>query len=200
VIKLGLTGSIASGKSTTAGFFRECGIPVFDADRAVHELYRNEAVEPVSRAFPESLSDGVIDRDKLKYILRKSPHRIKELEALVHPLVHKREETFLKKCQQKCHHIVVLDIPLLLETSGQGRVDAVIVVTCTRESQRKRLAERQTMDEATIQTILAKQMPVEDKARHAHWIVKSDFGLDHARQTIHSILKSVHFLVRGSLR
>ena len=129
MIVLGLTGSIGTGKSTTAAMFRDLGVPVHDADATVHDLYRNEAVAPVASRFPEALAEGVIDRKALSAVLARSPERFGELEAIIHPLVRAREAAFIDAERRKASPLVVLDIPLLYETGAEMRVDKVVVVT-----------------------------------------------------------------------
>ena len=139
---LGLTGSIGMGKSGTAGLFRAMGVPVHDADASVHALYRGRAVEPVEAVFPGVTRDGAIDRAALGARVLADPEAMKRLETIVHPLVRAEEEAFLAKARGAGARLVVLDIPLLFETGGAGRVDAVAVVSASKAVQRARVLER----------------------------------------------------------
>jgi dephospho-CoA kinase len=188
---LGLTGSIGMGKSTTAQLFRDEGVPVYDADAAVHELYESDAAPPIEAAFPGTTSDGVVDRAKLSQRVLGDPDAMKTLEAIVHPLVRKAEQHFLQAAAENGAKIVLLDIPLLFETGGNDRVDAVVVVTAPHEVQRKRVLERPGMTEVKFEAILAKQMLDADKRRRADFIVDTGHGLDHARMQVRQILAKI---------
>jgi dephospho-CoA kinase len=131
---LGLTGSIGMGKSTTSGFFREAGIPVYDADAAVHRLYSGKAAPLIEAAFPGTVADGVVDRVKLGASVLGRPEAMKALEAIIHPLVQETQQEFRRRCKAEGHGLVVLDIPLLFETGGDARVDAVAVVSAAPDS------------------------------------------------------------------
>ena len=159
MIKLGLTGSIGMGKSTTAQLFAEKGVPVYDADATVHQLYQSEAVPLIAEAFPEAVIDGQIDRKILSASVLGKPEQLKKLETIVHPLVHAKEQQFLRDAAAKGAKLVVLDIPLLFETGGTGRVDKILVVSAPYAIQRQRVLERENMTEAKFQSILARQMP-----------------------------------------
>ncbi|HEV7245548.1 MAG TPA: dephospho-CoA kinase [Shinella sp.] len=184
MIVLGLTGSIGTGKSTTAAMFRDLGVPVHDADATVHDLYRNEAVAPVAAHFPQALKDGVIDRKALSAVLAQSPERFRELEAIIHPLVRARETAFLDAERQKGSALVLLDIPLLYETGGEARVDKVVVVTCDPETQRRRVLARPGMTEEKFALILSRQMPDAEKRRRADFLIHTDGGLEAARKQV----------------
>lgn len=188
---LGLTGSIGMGKSTTAQLFRDEGVPVYDADAAVHELYESDAAPPIEAAFPGTTAGGIVDRVKLSQRVVGHPEAMKTLEAIVHPLVRKAERHFLQAAAQNGAKIAVLDIPLLFETGGDSRVDAVVVVTAPHEVQRKRVLERPGMTEEKLDALLAKQMPDADKRRRADFIVDTGHGLDHARQQVREILAKI---------
>ena len=188
MIVLGLTGSIGTGKSTTAGMFRDLGVPVHDADAAVHDLYRTDAVAPVAEHFPEALSDGIIDRKALSATLARFPDRFAELEAIIHPLVRAREKAFLDAERDRGSPLVLLDIPLLYETGGAARVDKVIVVTCDPEIQRQRVLARPGMTEEKFQLILSRQMPDADKRRRADFLVDTGKGLEAARKAVEEII------------
>jgi dephospho-CoA kinase len=191
---LGLTGSIGMGKSVTARLFAEAGVPVHDADAVVHRLYEGEAVAAIEAAFPGTTRDGRVDREKLAARVLDDAQAIKRLEAIVHPLVRKSEADFLKRAHAAGARTVLLDIPLLFETGGDKRVDAVVVVSALPQVQRARALARPGMTSAKLDAILAKQMPDSDKRARAHFLVDSSRGLDSARAQVHGILRAVAFL------
>jgi dephospho-CoA kinase len=188
MIVLGLTGSIGTGKSTTAAMFHDLGVPVHDADATVHDLYRREAVEPVAARFPEAVRDGAIDRKALSAILAQSPERFGELEAIIHPLVRAREKAFLDAERQNGSALVLLDIPLLYETGGEARVDKVVVVTCDPETQRRRVLARPGMTEEKFALILSRQMPDAEKRRRADFVIDTGKGLEAARKQVEEVI------------
>ncbi len=186
---LGLTGSLGMGKSTTAKLFAAEGVPVHDADAAVHRLYAGEAVAPIEAAFPGSAVDGKIDRTILGAHLVAHPVEFAKLEAIVHPLVRLAEEKFL--AQNKDAPVVVLDIPLLYETGAERRCDAVVVVTAPPEVQRARVFQRPGMTEERFAAILQKQLPDAEKRARADFVVNSGHGVDAARDQVRDILRKV---------
>jgi dephospho-CoA kinase len=188
---LGLTGSIGMGKSTAARFFAEAGVPVHDADAAVHRLYAGEAVGPIEKAFPGTVTDGKVDRVKLAARVLDDPSALKRLEAIVHPLVRAQEVRFLADAAARGATVVVLDIPLLFEVGAEDRVDAVVVVSAPSELQRERVLVRDDMSAGKLDAILAKQTPDEEKRRRAHFVVDSSRSFDSARAQIHGILRAV---------
>jgi len=188
---LGLTGSLGMGKSATAQMFAEEGVPVHDADAAVHRLYEGEAVPLIEAAFPGTTQNGKVDRDKLGQRVLGDAAALKRLEAIVHPLVRKAEERFLAEAEVKGAAIAVLDIPLLFETGGDKRCDAVVVVSAPEEVQRERVLRRPGMSEQKFAAIIAKQMPDADKRARADFVVDSGQGLDHARAQVRDILRKV---------
>ncbi|GMB83298.1 dephospho-CoA kinase [Shinella zoogloeoides] len=188
MIVLGLTGSIGTGKSTTAAMFRDFGVPVHDADATVHDLYRAEAVAPVAALFPEALENGIIDRKALSAVLARSPERFGELEAVIHPLVRARETAFLDAERRNGAPLVLLDIPLLYETGGEKRVDKVVVVTCDPQMQRERVLARPGMTEEKFQLILSRQTPDAEKRRRADFIIDTGRGLEAAREQVEEII------------
>jgi dephospho-CoA kinase len=188
---LGLTGSIGMGKSTTARFFSEAGVPVHDADAAVHRLYEGEATPAIEAAFPGATSGGKVDRDKLARQVIGHPEAIKRLEAIVHPLVRAASDKFLAQAEAQGAPVAVLDIPLLFETGGEDRCDAVVVVSAPPEVQRARVLERAGMTEERLAAILAKQMPDAEKRRRADFVVDTSHGLDAARAQVSDILQAV---------
>ena len=185
---LGLTGSIGTGKSTTAAMFHDLGIPVHDADATVHDLYRTDAVAPVAARFPEAVRDGVVDRKALSSTLAKFPDRFRELEAIIHPLVRAREAAFLDAERQNGSFLVVLDIPLLFETGGEARVDKVVVVTCDLQTQRERVLARPGMTEEKLQLILSRQIPDAEKRRRADFVIDTGRGLEAARKQVEEVI------------
>ena len=192
MIVLGLTGSIGTGKSTTAAMFADLGVPVHDADRAVHDLYAGEAVAPIAAAFPGAVRDGKVDRAALSEILRQAPERFGELEAIVHPLVREREAAFLAHHREAGTPIVLLDIPLLFETGGASRVDKVVVVTCDPAIQRQRVLARPGMTEEKFDLIRARQMPDAEKRKRADFVVDSGHGLEPARLQVAEIIDTLN--------
>jgi dephospho-CoA kinase len=187
-IILGLTGSIGMGKSTTANMFRDLGIPVFDADAAVHDLYKNEAVESIEQNFPGTRTDQGIDRKKLGSYVIGNAEALKKLEELIHPLVQKKRQDFIDFHRNHKTPLVVLDIPLLFETKAENLCDKVIVVSASQALQKQRVLERQTITEAQFEAILQKQMPDQEKRARADHIIETDEGLDSARQHVQNIV------------
>jgi dephospho-CoA kinase len=193
---LGLTGSIGMGKSTTAGFFREAGVPVHDADAAVHAIYVGEGVAAVGALFPEAVVDGVVDRKRLAARVLGDKGALASLEAAIHPLVRAREAAFLDDAASAGHPVVVLDIPLLFETGSESRCDAVLVVTAPAEVQRARVLARPGMTEPQFAAILARQTPDAEKRARADYLVDTSFGLDSARAAAMAILEEVRARAR----
>jgi len=188
---LGLTGSLGMGKSTTAKFFAEEGVPVHDADAVVHRLYEGEAVAAIEAAFPGSTRGGKVDRAKLGERVLGDPAALKRLEAIVHPLVAAARERFLAEAARSGAKVAVLDIPLLYETGGEARCDAVVVVTAPAEMQRARVFERPGMSEEKLAALTAKQLPDAEKRARADFIVDSGQGFAAARQQVREILAQV---------
>ncbi|HKA72803.1 MAG TPA: dephospho-CoA kinase [Xanthobacteraceae bacterium] len=188
---LGLTGSISMGKSTTARLFAEAGVPVHDADAAVHRLYDGEATPAIEAAFPGTTAGGKVDRQKLAARVLDDAAAIKRLEEIVHPLVRESEQRFLAASAAQAARVVVLDIPLLFETGGDARVDAVVVVSAPPEVQRARALERPGMTAAKLDAIMAKQMADSEKRARTHFVVDSSRGIDSARAQVHGILRAV---------
>ncbi|MEE1655797.1 dephospho-CoA kinase [Microvirga sp. CF3062] len=184
---LGLTGSIGMGKSATAELFRKLGVPVHDADAAVHRLYRGRAAPLIGKAFPGTVADGAVDRAKLGAAVLNDPARMKQLEAIVHPLVREEEENFLARVSALAP-MAVLDIPLLFETGGETRCDATLVVTAPSHVQHERVLARPGMTAEKFSAILAKQMPDADKRAWAHFLVDTSRGFASAEAQVRSIL------------
>jgi dephospho-CoA kinase len=191
MLVLGLTGSIGMGKSTTAKFFADEGVPVHDADAAVHRLYEAEAAPLIEAAFPGTTADGKVDRDKLAGRVIGDAAAIKRLEELVHPLVAEVRERFLRDAEKSGAKIAVLDIPLLYETGGETRCDAVVVVSAPADVQRARAFERPGMTEEKFAAILAKQIPDAEKRARADFVVDTSKGYEAARQQVRDILARV---------
>lgn len=188
---LGLTGSLGMGKSATAKMFAEEGVPVHDADAAVHQLYESEATPLIEAAFPGTTAGGKVNRDKLAQRVLGDTAAIKKLEAIVHPLVRNAEERFLTEAERKGVTVAVLDIPLLFETGGDKRCDAVVVVSAPPDVQRARAFERPGMTEQKFAAVLAKQMPDADKRAMADFAVDTSKGFDTARAQVRDILARV---------
>ncbi|KIX17462.1 MULTISPECIES: dephospho-CoA kinase [Paracoccus] len=188
--RLGLTGSIGMGKSTTAQMFRDLGHPVWDADQAVHRLYApgGSAVAPVAAAFPEALAQGGIDRGALKTALAADPAALARLEGIVHPLVARDRQDFLAR--HVGAPLVVLDIPLLFESAHPPDLDGVAVVSTDPATQAARVLARPGMTRDTLAMILARQMPDADKRSRADWIIPTD-SLDGARAAVARIVNEV---------
>jgi dephospho-CoA kinase len=191
MITVGLTGSIGMGKSTTAAMFAAEGVPVYDADAEVHALYARggAAVEPLEAAFPGVVVDGAVDRAKLSHYVVGKPDELKKLEAIVHPLVGESRIGFFQEAVAEGADIVILDIPLLFETGGEKRMDAVVVVSAPADLQRQRVMARPGMDEAKLDAILARQMADAEKRARAHFVIDTGQGLDHARAQVRDVLK-----------
>src|SRR5712692_436370 len=193
---LGLTGSLGMGKSTTARFFAAEGVPVHDADAVVHRLYEGEAVAAIEAAFPGTTDAGKVDRNKLAARVLGDAAALQRLEAIVHPLVHDAERRLLAEAEARGEKVAVLDIPLLFETGGDRRVDAVVVVSAPPEVQRARVLERPGMTIEKLESILAKQMPDAEKRRRADFVVDTSQGFDVARAPVRAILDAVATMPR----
>jgi len=191
VFILGLTGSIGMGKSVTANFFREAGVPVHDSDAVVHRLYEGEAVAPVEAAFPAVPLPVSKDRGKLAERLVGKPEAIKQLEAIVHPLVRAVSDRFVSENEARGARVIVLDVPLLFETGGESRVDAVVVVSAPADVQRARVLKRPGMTAEKLDALLARQMSDAEKRARAHFVVDSSRSFDSARAQVHGILRAV---------
>jgi dephospho-CoA kinase len=186
---IGLTGSIGMGKSTTAAMFADLGVPIWDADAAVHRLYAKggAATEPLQKLFPEALINGAVSRDALKARINADPTALKQIEAIVHPLVAADRSAFLAALETD---IALIDIPLLFETGAKDDFGAIIVVSAPADEQRKRVLARGTMDSPTLETILAKQMPDAEKRKRADYIIETT-SLEAARTQVQSVLQDI---------
>jgi dephospho-CoA kinase len=185
---LGLTGSIGMGKSTTAKLFAEAGVPVYDADAAVHQLYEGEAAPAIEAAFPGTTAGGKVDRARLSERVVHDQAAMKQLEQIVHPMLGASRKKFFDDAEAAGAPVVVVDVPLLFETGGEKRVDAVVVVTTSPELQRERVLARGTMDEEKFNSIVARQMPDAEKRKRADFVVDTSHGLDSVRALIRDIL------------
>jgi dephospho-CoA kinase len=188
---LGLTGSIGMGKSTTAKLFTEAGVPVYDADAAVHKIYEGEAAPAIEAAFPGTTVDGRVDRAKLSAKVVHDQAAIKQLEQIVHPMLGASRKKFLEEAEASGAPVVVMDIPLLYETGGEKRVDAVVVVSTDPATQRERILARGTMTNEALDAILARQLPDAEKRKRADFVVDTSHGLDPVRTAIRDILAEV---------
>ena len=188
---LGLTGSVGMGKSATAKMFADEGVPVHDADAAVHALYEGEAVPAIEAAFPGTTANGKVDRGKLGERVIGHPDEIKRLERIVHPLVARVRDAFLANAERDGAKVALLDIPLLYETGGETRCDAVVVVSAPADVQRERVLTRPGMTDAKFEAILAKQVPDADKRGRADFVVDTSKGFDAARAQVRDILARV---------
>jgi dephospho-CoA kinase len=188
MIILGLTGSIGMGKSTTAKLFVEAGVPVYDADATVHRLYEGEAAPAIEAAFPGTTVGGKVDRALLSAQVLHDPSAIKRLEGIVHPMLGASRQKFLDDAERSGAPVAVVDVPLLYETGGEMRVDAVVVVTTSPENQRQRILARDNMTGEKLDAILARQLPDAEKRKRADFVVDTSHGLDPVRARIRDIL------------
>ncbi len=191
MIVLGLTGSLGMGKSTTAKMFAEEGVPVFDADAVVHRLYDGEAAPLIEQAYPGTTMDGRVDRGRLAARVVGNIEALKKLEDIVHPLVRAAEQEFIASAEGKGASVVLLDIPLLLETGGHFRVDKVVVVSAPPEMQRARMLERPEMTNEKFNAMLARQMPDPEKLRRADFVIDTGRGIEAAREQVRAILRAL---------
>ena len=190
MIVIGLTGSIAMGKTETAKMFASLGVPVSDSDAIVHELYDRggAAVEPIGQAFPEAVIDGRVDRALLSRRLAAEPHGFERLQAIVHPLVRRAQQKFLARCRSEGAKLAVLDIPLLFETGRDQEVDHIVVVSASPDIQKARAMKRAGMTEEKFKALLARQLPDEEKRARADFVVDTSKGLDHAFAQVRDIV------------
>lgn len=197
MLVLGLTGAIASGKSTAAKTFAGLGAAVFDADRAVHELYAGPAAAAIEAAFPGTVHAGAVDRERLAARVVGDPAKLKRLEAIVHPMVHAAEAAFRDRAAAAGRRIVVLDIPLLFETGGERRADAVVVVTAAPELLKARAMRRPGMTEERYAALTARQMSDADKRARAHFVVDTSGDLADTRGQLAGIMRAVAGMAAG---
>ncbi len=193
MLLIGLTGSIGMGKSETAKMFAKLGVPVYDADAAVHALYDvgGKAVAPIEAAFPGVAVDGRVDRQLLSKRVLGDPEALRRLESIIHPLVGVAQLDFLRKCEADGRHMVVLDIPLLFEKGGRARVDVVVVVSAPKDLQRERVLARPGMTVEKFEAILAQQTPDDVKRAGADFVVETDKGLEPAFAQVKAIISAL---------
>ncbi|SDR62703.1 dephospho-CoA kinase [Rhizobiales bacterium GAS191] len=188
---LGLTGSIGMGKTTAAENFRRLGVPVFDADQVVARLYSAEAAPLIEQAFPGTVCDGTVDRERLAHLVLADQSAIRRLEAIVHPLVRLQERSFLDSIGAAGAQIAVLDIPLLFETGGEARCDAVVVVSAPAAAQRQRVLARPGMTQERFDAILRRQMPDAEKRNRAHFVIDTSRSHSAARRQVQSVVRAL---------
>jgi dephospho-CoA kinase len=198
MIVVGLTGSIAMGKSTLAQMLRELGAPVFDADAAVRELYRSETAGKVEAVFPGVLVEGAVDRERLARYVVNDAAAMKRLEAIVHPAVGERRTRFLDEARRAGARAAILDIPLLFETGGDRRVDVVLVISAPPDVQRARALERPGADAEKFEGLLARQTPDVDKRRRAHFVIDTSGSLADSRRQARDFLRAIVGIEKGS--
>jgi dephospho-CoA kinase len=189
MFKLGLTGSIGMGKSTAAAMFAEMGCDVWDADAAVHRLYAKDgaAVGPMEATFPQVIQDGVVSRAKLRVLISENPQALKKIEQIVHPLLGQDRADFVETAKSD---VLVYDIPLLFETGGEARMDAVVCVWTTAETQEQRVMARGTMTAEQFASIRAKQLPADEKRDRADYVIVTD-TIENARAQVQEILNTI---------
>ena len=190
---VGLTGSIGMGKSTTAKLFAEEGVPVYDADTAVHAIYQEggAAVEPVGAAFPGAVRDGAVDRAALSAQVTGDPGKLRTLEAIVHPLLAQGRAEFFRAAELAGADLIVLDVPLLFETGGDRGLDAVVVVSAPEAVQRERVLARPGMTEEKLAGILARQTPDAEKRARADFVIDTSRGVEAARDQVRAVLSAL---------
>ena len=191
--KIALTGSIAMGKSTVANMIRDLGIPVFDADAIVHEMYepQGKAVEQIGLAFPGVVVNGKVDRQELSKVVLGNPDEIKKLEQIVHPLVRQAQDEFLVETAKSGHDIVVFDIPLLFEQDRSAEFDVVLVVSAPNHIQEQRAMARPGMTKQKLNSIMARQTPDSEKRKLADHVIMTDVALEETRQNLSDIITEI---------
>lgn len=197
MIVLGLTGSIGMGKSTTAAMFREAGVPVHDSDETVHRLYSGGAAPLIEARFAGTVVDGKVDRERLAGAVLGRPEALRDLERIVHPLVRADADAFLARHREAGAPVALLDIPLLFETGGEGRVDRIVVVTAAPEIQRERVLARPGMTKEKFEAILAHQVPDAEKRRRADFVIDTGEGMEAARRAVGAIVTELTGNRRG---
>jgi dephospho-CoA kinase len=188
---VGLTGSIAMGKSTAAKMFTEMGVPLHDSDAAVHRFYERDAAERLAPHFPEAIIGGKIDRGKLSGYVINNSENMRLLESIVHPFVESSRDAFISEHRYAGRNLVVVDIPLLFEIGGEQLVDVIVVVSATEETQRQRALARENMTLEKFEAIKARQIPDAQKRMRAHYVVSSEYGFDHTRHQIRDLIRAL---------
>ena len=193
MIVVGLTGGMGMGKSTAAAVFRRAGVPVFDADAAVHRLQARggRAVPAITAAFPGCVRDGAVDRTLLRRVILAHPDALPELEHILHPMVRQEEAAFLARARRGGHRLAVVDIPLLLETGGDRRVNRVVFVSAPADVQRHRIRLRRRMTAAEADAVIARQMPDAQKRRRADAVIRTGLSRRHALQTLSRFIREL---------
>ncbi len=197
MIVVGLTGSIAMGKSTLAKMFRDLGVPVFDADAAVRELYRGETAQRIETEFPGVLADGAVDREKLSRYVVNDAVAMRRLEAIVHPAVGETRVAFLEDARRAGRRVAILDVPLLFETGGDRKVDVVVVVSAKPEVQRRRALERAGADAQKFEALLARQTPDVEKRQKAHFVIDTSGSLTDSYRQAQTFLRALGGIEKG---
>ena len=198
MITVGLTGSIAAGKSEVAKLFSSAGIPVFDSDAEVHELYAEKSTtDLIGKTFPDVIVNGSIDRQRLGQHVLESPEELKKLESLIHPLVKRSRERFICHWRKQNCPLVILDIPLLYETGEDQKLDYVVVVSANEEIQRNRAMTRPGMTREKLASILARQLPDSEKSRRADFVIENSASLEHLRKQVDALSKKLGELARS---
>ena len=188
---IGLTGTIAAGKTTTAALFARAGVPVHDADRTVHDLYRGAATPAIEAVFPGTVRDGIVDRDRLADRVVGHHAALNRLEAIVHPLVRQEENRFISQAQRMGYRYAVLDVPLLFEAGKEHSVDVIITVTAEPDILRARALARPGMTEDKLRALLARQLPDSEKRRRAHFLIDTSAGKAAATRRVAAILRAL---------
>ncbi|WP_199899237.1 dephospho-CoA kinase [Sneathiella glossodoripedis] len=190
---IGLTGSIGMGKSTVGVMFREEGIPVYNADAEVHKFYQvgGQAVEPISKLFPEAVIDGRVDRPTLSKLVLGDDSAIKKLEAIVHPMVGAHRAEFLQKAEQDGHDMVILDVPLIFETGGEKNFHKIVVVSAPAQMQRDRVLVRDDMSAEKFESILARQVPDAQKRELADYVIDTGLPMEETRKQVQDLIREL---------
>jgi dephospho-CoA kinase len=193
MIVLGLTGGIGMGKSTAAAAFRRARIPVFDADAAVHQMQARggRAVRAIQAAFPDTVHDGAVDRVALRQAVLGKPDALRRLEGILHPMVRLEARDFVARARRHGSRAVVLDIPLLLETGSDYRVDRIIVVSAPRAVQLQRIRARRRMSDADIEAVIARQMPDSEKRRRADVVIRTGLSRNASLKALTRVIREV---------
>jgi dephospho-CoA kinase len=197
VIIIGLTGSIAMGKSTVSAMFAELGVPTFDADDAVRGFYAGDGVDAVEAAFPGVVVSGQVDRERLGARVLGDGEALRRLEGLVHPAVAGARARFLERAAAVGRRLVIVDVPLLFETGGEANVDLVVVVSAPESIQRERALSRAGMTEAKLKAILGRQTPDAEKMRRAHFVIDTRGRLELTRAVVAQFMRSAAALAGG---
>jgi dephospho-CoA kinase len=197
MLKLGLTGSIAAGKSTVLEAFAALGVPVFSSDDAVHDLYRGEAVAPIEALFPGTIHDGVVDRAALGREVFSAPEKLATLERLVHPMVRQRQAAFLAAAEKSGAPLAVIDVPLLYESGYDYGFDRVVVVATDDATIRRRALHRPGMSVEKLEAILARQLPQAEKRRRADYVLETGGTLEQLRAAVAALAQDLGAIGQG---